>query len=66
MRGIGDAAVRFVETCVATPDDAIDFAQVRPALHEIGLLLGDRIRREESDLYPLYHRFIDFLSTQFP
>lgn len=54
MGGIGDAAVRFVETCVATPDDAIDFAQVRPALHEIGLLLGDRIRREESDLYPLY------------
>ena len=52
--GIGDAALRFVETSIATPDDAIDFAQVRTALHEIGLLLGDRIRREESDLYPLY------------
>ena len=52
--GIGDAALRFVETSIATPDDAIDFAQVRSSLHDIGLLLGDRIRREESDLYPLY------------
>jgi hypothetical protein len=24
-------------------------------LREIGLVLGDRIRREESELYPLYH-----------
>ncbi len=51
---IGDAALRFVETSIATPDDAFDFSQVRSTLHEIGLLLGDRIRREESDLYPLY------------
>ena len=52
--GIGDAALRFVETSIATPNEAIDFPQVRSSLHEIGLLLGDRIRREESDLYPLY------------
>ena len=54
MGDIGDAALQFVETYATTPDDAIVFAQVRSALHEIGLLLGDRIRREESELYPLY------------
>ena len=54
MKGIGDAAVRFVETYSATANDAIDFQQVRTGLHEIGHLLGDRIRREESELYPLY------------
>ncbi len=54
MNGIGDAAVHFVETYSTTADDAIDFHQVRTSLHEIGHLLGDRIRREEAELYPLY------------
>lgn len=54
MKGIGDAAVHFVETYSAAADDAIDFQKVCASLHEIGHLLGDRIRREESELYPLY------------
>ncbi len=54
MKGIGDAAVHFVETYNTAANDAIDFEQVRASLHEIGHLLGDRIRREESELYPLY------------
>ncbi|MBI3101894.1 MAG: hemerythrin domain-containing protein [Burkholderiales bacterium] len=54
MGGIGDAAVRFVETYTATADADIDFAEVRDALGDIGRLLGDRIRREEAELYPLY------------
>lgn len=55
MSGIGDAAIQFIDAWVQTPDADIDFAQVRAALRDIGALLGDRIRREESDLYPLYH-----------
>lgn len=54
MKGIGDAAVRFIETYSVIDDDAIDFQQVCASLQEIGHLLGDRIRREESELYPLY------------
>ena len=54
MGGIGDAAVRFVETYTATADADIDFVGVRAALDDIGKLLGDRIRREEAELYPLY------------
>ena len=54
MKGIGDAAVHFVETYNTAANDAIDFEQVRASLHEICHLLGDRIRREESELYPLY------------
>ncbi|AVO42886.1 hemerythrin domain-containing protein [Simplicispira suum] len=54
MKGIGDAAVHFVDTYSATAEDAIDFQEARASLHEIGRLLGDRIRREETELYPLY------------
>jgi len=54
MKGIGDAAVQFIDTYSAIADDAIDFRQVCTSLQEIGHLLGDRIRREESELYPLY------------
>lgn len=54
MGRIGEAAMRFIDTYAETPDDAIDFQRVRTELHDIGLLLGDRIRREEADLYPLY------------
>lgn len=55
MTGIGEAALQFIDSCEKTPDDAIDFHTVNESLREIGLLLGDRIRREEADLYPLYH-----------
>lgn len=54
MGGIGDAAMRFVQAYTDTANAYIDFAQVRVALGEIGRLLGDRIRREEAELYPLY------------
>lgn len=54
MSGIGDAALRFIDNCLQTPDQALDFAQIQTALRDIGHLLGDRIRREESELYPLY------------
>ncbi len=33
----------------------IDYAPLSIRIKEIGWLLGDRIRREESELYPLYH-----------
>ncbi|GAB1387502.1 hypothetical protein MASR1M59_26500 [Melaminivora sp.] len=55
MGAIGDAAMRFIQNYASTEDTApIDFAQVRASLQQIGHLLGDRIRREESELYPLY------------
>jgi regulator of sigma D len=54
MTGIGDTALRFVESCDQMADDAIDFVQIDATLHTMGRLLGDRIRREEAELYPLY------------
>jgi len=54
MGHIGEAAIQFIGTYTQAQDDDIDFEQVRSALREIGVLLGDRIRREEADLYPLY------------
>ena len=54
MAGIGDAALKFVETYSEAPDP-MDFGEARTQLQHIGHLLGDRVRREESDLYPLYH-----------
>lgn len=55
MTGIGDAALKFIDAHERAAPDAIDFANVNESLREIGLLLGDRIRREEAFLYPLYH-----------
>jgi len=54
MGHIGEAAIQFIDTYTQAQDDDIDFEQVRSALREIGVLLGDQIRREEADLYPLY------------
>ncbi len=54
MTGIGDAAMRFIDTYAEMPDADIDFPQVQESLRQIGQLLGDRIRREEAELYPLY------------
>lgn len=54
MAHIGDAALHFIETYLKMPDGEIDFALVEDELRQIGLALGDRIHREESELYQLY------------
>lgn len=54
MARIGDTALRYAESYLALPDAEIDFSRAGEELREIGLLLGDRIQREESDLYRLY------------
>lgn len=55
MDGIGRVAMAFVDGYMAKTPDQIDFTQVVSELHEIGKVLGDRIRREENELYLLYH-----------
>lgn len=55
MDGISRIAMAFVDEYVAKPTHDINFSQLTIKLREIGLVLGDRIRREESELYPLYH-----------
>ena len=52
MKGIGDAAVHFVETYNTAANDAKDFEHVRASVHQIGHQLGDRMRTEESELHP--------------
>ena len=54
MDGIGKVAMEFIDTHLKQPDDVIDFAQLRASLHDLGRVLGDRVRREEAELYPLY------------
>lgn len=56
MAHIGDIALHFIETYAGLPAEKINFPQVQEELHAIGLQLGDRIRREESDLYCLYEK----------
>lgn len=54
MHGIGKAVVKFVEQhteLVGRPDAQKTFVAGWP---EIGFTLGDRIRREERTLYPMY------------
>ena len=55
MDGISRIAMLFVDEYTAKPIHSIDFNQLTTQLREIGLVLGDRIQREESELYPLYH-----------
>ena len=55
MDGIGKVAMNFVDTYMAQTADRVDFAQLVAELQHIGSVLGDRIRREEAELYPLYH-----------
>lgn len=57
MDGISRVAMAFVDEYSSKPAHEIDFTQLSMQLREIGLVLGDRIRREESELYPLYHDF---------
>lgn len=54
MHGIGKAVVKFVEQhteLVGRPEMQQSFVAGWP---EIGFTLGDRIRREERTLYPMY------------
>jgi len=55
MDGISRVAMAFVDEYSAKPAENIDFALLGTRLKEIGQVLGDRIRREEAELYPLYH-----------
>lgn len=55
MDGISRVAMAFVDEYIAKPTHQIDFNQLAVQIREIGLVLGDRISREESELYPLYH-----------
>jgi regulator of sigma D len=55
MDGISRVAMAFVDEYTEKPVHQIDFHQLTQQLREIGLVLGNRIRREESELYPLYH-----------
>jgi regulator of sigma D len=57
MDGISRIAMAFVDEYTSKPTHQIDFSQLTIQLRDIGLVLGDRIRREESELYPLYHDF---------
>lgn len=57
MDGISRVAMNFVDEYSAKSIHEIDFVQLSMRLREIGLVLGDRIRREEVELYPLYHDF---------
>ena len=55
MDGISRIAMAFVDEYTAKPAHEINFIELVMQLKKIGLVLGDRIRREESELYPLYH-----------
>ncbi|MDP3229582.1 MAG: hemerythrin domain-containing protein [Acidovorax sp.] len=57
MDGISRIAMEFVDEYTKKSVYEIDFIQLSSRLKEIGWVLGDRIRREESELYPLYHDF---------
>ena len=55
MDGISRVAMEFVDEYSAKTPKEIDFVLLAARLKEIGQVLGDRIRREEAELYPLYH-----------
>jgi hypothetical protein len=58
MHSIGKAVVKFVEQhseLVGRPDAQKSFVAGWP---EIGFTLGDRIRREERSLYPMYEAVV--------
>ena len=57
MDGIGRVAMGFIDAYLTAPADVVDFAKMSTQLNEIGKVLGDRIRREESELYPLYSAY---------
>jgi regulator of sigma D len=55
MDGITKVAMAFIDDYSNKPLKQVDFAILNQRLAEIGHVLGDRIRREEAELYPLYH-----------
>lgn len=55
MDGISRVAMEFVDEYSAKKSGQIDFVLLITRLRDIGMVLGDRIRREEAELYPLYH-----------
>lgn len=54
MQGIGKAVIRFLEDHTKVVDHPAIQQSFVAGWSEIGRILGDRIRREESDLYPMY------------
>lgn len=55
MDGITKVAMAFIDDYSDKTAKPIDFTLLNERLAEIGRVLGDRIRREENELYPLYH-----------
>lgn len=55
MDGISRIAMAFVDAYSGKARHELDFPTVIGQLRELGVVLGDRIRREEAELYPLYH-----------
>lgn len=55
MDGIGKVAMDFIDRYSALNAGQVDFEILDDELNGIGKVLGDRIRREEAELYPLYH-----------
>jgi hypothetical protein len=54
MDGISRTAIAFVDEYVGKSSHLLDFQKITGQLRELGVVLGDRIRREEAELYPLY------------
>lgn len=59
MDGISRFVMKFVDDYSEKSLIGVDYGQLSIRIKEIGWLLGDRIRREESELYPLYHDLYD-------
>jgi regulator of sigma D len=55
MDGISRTAMNFVDEYTSKTVDQLDYSRLSSQLRDIGVVLGDRIRREEHELYPLYH-----------
>lgn len=55
MDGISKVAMQFVDDFSTLRSAPINFVELNARLAELGRVLGDRIRREENELYPLYH-----------
>ena len=55
MDGIGRVAMGFIDTHLNASAGTVDFSTLTAQLSALGKVLGDRIRREEAELYPLYN-----------
>jgi regulator of sigma D len=55
MDTIGRVVMKFLDEYTLKPNDEFDLIELRQQLSTIGATLVDRIEREESQLYPLYH-----------